>query len=144
MSELPSAPYSRDEEHLRLLYIFHYVLAALYALFALFPIIHVVIGIGILTNPESFQGDNSEPFDASLIGLVFIVIGGLIILLGLLHAGLTAWSGRCMQLRKWRTFSLVVAGLNCLAIPFGTVLGVFTIVVLERPGVRALYPQPGA
>jgi len=29
-------------------------------------------------------------------------------------------------------FSLVVAGLNCLQFPFGTVLGVFTFVVLLR------------
>jgi hypothetical protein len=29
-------------------------------------------------------------------------------------------------------------------VPFGTVLGIFTIVVLTRPSVRAMFgPQPG-
>jgi hypothetical protein len=33
----------------------------------------------------------------------------------------------------------VVAGINCLHIPLGTVLGIFTIVVLCRESVRELY-----
>jgi hypothetical protein len=36
-------------------------------------------------------------------------------------------------------FAGVVAGINCLHIPLGTVLGVFTIVVLIRDSVRELY-----
>ena len=48
-------------------------------------------------------------------------------------------SGVCLRARKGRTFSLVVAGINCLHIPLGTVLGVFTIVVLVRDSVREQY-----
>jgi hypothetical protein len=36
-------------------------------------------------------------------------------------------------------FSLVIAGLNCIQIPFGTALGVFTIIVLLRDSVREAY-----
>ncbi len=135
--------YSPDDEHLRLLYIFHYVLAGFFLLFAFFPIFHVGFGAMMTFRPEMFSEGNSGemPDDmAKLMGLLFMIIGGTIILLGLTHAALTAWSGRCIQLRKWRTFSIVVAGLNCLAFPFGTVLGVFTIIILQRPTVRALYP----
>ena len=53
-------------------------------------------------------------------------------------------SGICLRARKGRTFSLVVAGLNCLHIPLGTVLGVFTIIVLIRDSVRELYAASGA
>lgn len=35
--------------------------------------------------------------------------------------------------------SLVVSGINCLQIPFGTVLGIFTIIVLMRPSVQSGY-----
>jgi hypothetical protein len=35
----------QDEEHLRLLSIFHYVVAGLAALFALFPIFHLILGL---------------------------------------------------------------------------------------------------
>jgi len=36
-------------------------------------------------------------------------------------------------------FSLIIAGINCVQFPFGTVLGVFTFVVLLRDSVRELY-----
>jgi hypothetical protein len=32
-----------------------------------------------------------------------------------------------------------VAGLCCLFSPLGTLLGIFTLVVLQRPSVRALF-----
>ena len=34
---------------------------------------------------------------------------------------------------------MVIAGINCLHIPLGTLLGVFTLVVLGRESVRKLY-----
>jgi hypothetical protein len=34
-----------------------------------------------------------------------------------------------------------VAGLNCIQIPLGTALGVFTIMVLTRDSVEAVYQQ---
>jgi hypothetical protein len=37
-------------------------------------------------------------------------------------------------------FCLVMAGISCAFFPFGTVLGVFTIVVLSKPEVRAAFP----
>ena len=48
-------------------------------------------------------------------------------------------SGLCLRARKLRTFSLVVAGFNCMHLPLGTVLGVFTMIVLMRDSVRELY-----
>lgn len=145
MDKPPPIDLSQDAEHLRLLYIFHYILAGLFFVVAFFPIFHVGMGAMISFRPEALErwGLDGEPDDMmQLIGLMFMVIGISTIVLGLAHAVLTAWSGRCIQLRKWRTFSIVVAGLNILAFPFGTVLGVFTIVVLQRPSVRALYPPP--
>ncbi len=37
------------------------------------------------------------------------------------------------------TYCLVVAALECLFMPFGTILGVFTIVVLMRHPLKALF-----
>jgi hypothetical protein len=33
----------------------------------------------------------------------------------------------------------VVAGIECIVMPFGTVLGVFTLVVLSRESVKTLF-----
>jgi hypothetical protein len=38
-------------------------------------------------------------------------------------------------------FSLVIAGVQCMFAPFGTALGVFTIIVLTRDSVRRQYPD---
>ena len=48
-------------------------------------------------------------------------------------------SGLFMRSQRHRTFSMVVAGLNCLHIPLGTALGVITLVVLTKDSVRKLY-----
>jgi hypothetical protein len=52
---------------------------------------------------------------------------------------LNAISGWCISKRRARTFSLVIAGIDCIGMPFGTVLGVFTIVVLVRSSVLEIY-----
>ena len=54
-------------------------------------------------------------------------------------AVLNMLSGLFIQKRTNRTFSLVVAAINCLCFPFGTILGVFTFVVLLRTSVRDGY-----
>ena len=36
-----------------------------------------------------------------------------------------------------------MAGVNCLSMPIGTTLGIFTFVVLLRPSVTALYDHGG-
>ncbi len=48
-------------------------------------------------------------------------------------------SGRRILQRRSRVFSIVVAAVNCISFPFGTALGVCTIVVLSKERVKALY-----
>ena len=131
----------QDEQHLRLLSMFHYILAAMMALFACFPIIHLVIGISFLVAPEKMMGPNQPPGGPPplLFGLMFTIIPLVIILLGWVMAGLVFYGGRCLANRTHYTFCLVVAGFACLNMPLGTVLGVFTIIVLIRPSVQALF-----
>jgi MFS family permease len=43
----------------------------------------------------------------------------------------TAYAGRCIQKRRRKLFVYVMAALNCLFIPYGTLLGMFTFVVLS-------------
>jgi hypothetical protein len=48
-------------------------------------------------------------------------------------------SGLFLLKRRHRMFILIVAGLNCLSVPLGTILGVFTFVVLGRDSVRKAF-----
>ncbi|MGC1378787.1 MAG: hypothetical protein WA821_21325 [Anaerolineales bacterium] len=129
---------SDDEQHLQLLSIFHYVIAGFAALFACFPIIHVVIGIGLFMMGIT-QSQQTEAFPMVLVGLIFAVVGGTIILVGWVFAACIALAGRFLSQRKHRMFCLVMAGIECTSVPFGTILGVFTIIVLSRPSVKELF-----
>lgn len=51
-------------------------------------------------------------------------------------------SGRCLARRRNRLFSFVMAAFLCMFMPFGTVLGIFTIIVLSRESVKRLYESP--
>lgn len=54
---------------------------------------------------------------------------------------LRLYTARCLRLRKNYVFCQVVAGLSCVDIPYGTALGVTTLVVLGRPSVRDLFER---
>jgi hypothetical protein len=66
-------------------------------------------------------------------------MGSLALLLGWTMAALTAVAGRSLTRRRRYTFCLVIAGLLCLWMPFGTILGVFTLITLTKPPVRAQF-----
>lgn len=120
-----------------MLTLFHYVLAGITALFACIPIIHVAFGAIIVLSPAHMNAPEALPF--RLFGLFFMVMGAVAILMGWTMAVLTFISGRCIAKREKRTFSMVVAGIQCVFVPFGTVLGIFTLLVLQRNSVRQLY-----
>ena len=122
-----------DNEQLKLLAIFHYVVGGFAALFALFPVIHVVIGVWMLSGRMS-PGEGGEEMRA--FGWVFAAMGLAVIAMGLTFSGLIIAAGRYLAQRKHWTFCLVIAAIECAFAPFGTVLGVFTIIVLQRPSVK--------
>lgn len=130
---------NQDEEHLRLLSIFHYIAAGLTGLCACVPVIHLVLGLGMLLAPEEFSISEQSPGPDRFVGALFTLFAGAFIMLGWVFAIATAYAGRCLAKRENRTFCFVVAALNCLNTPIGTILGVFTIIVLMRPSVEELF-----
>jgi hypothetical protein len=130
----------KDAEHLRLLSIFHYVLGGLSACFSSAFIIHMVIGLFMINSPASFS-NHGQPPPPAFAGWLFFLMGSFAVVFGWTFAGLLAYAGYCLSRRKHLLFCIVVAAISCLFMPFGTVLGVFTIIVLQRPGVRAMFNQ---
>jgi hypothetical protein len=63
----------------------------------------------------------------------------VLFLIGLAMAICILIAGRSIALRKRYSFAFVMACVECLFIPFGTILGVFTIIVLLRESVKALF-----
>jgi len=62
---------------------------------------------------------------------------GLIIICGWTLGALTAYAGHCIKKRKHKVFIYVMAGINCIWIPYGTLLGIATILLFQWPEVQA-------
>jgi hypothetical protein len=141
MSELP--PLLRDQrkvdaDHLRLLSIFHFIGAGLALLGILFLLAHYAIFHAFISNPKMWENQKQSPPPAEFFAIFrwfYLVFAVWLVASGVLNL----ISGMCIRARKHRTFSLIVAGINCVHIPLGTALGVFTIIVLVRDSVRELY-----
>ncbi len=107
-------------------------------LFGCFPIFHLVFGIAILTGAMDDGTGHSPEF----VG--WIIIGAAVVMMTF------AWSlaiaiglaGRKIAAHGSYTYCLVVAAIECVFTPIGTVLGVFTIIVLVRPSVKELFGVP--
>jgi hypothetical protein len=128
-----------DLTHLRLLSIFHYVVGGLAGLCACFPVFHIVWGVGLVTGTFGMQGQGQPPPPA--FGWIMILFGGGFIVVGWAFALGMVLAGWFLQERRGYLFCLVMAGLATLFSPHGTILGVFTILVLLRPSVKHLFGQ---
>jgi hypothetical protein len=140
-----------DEEHLRLLSIGYFISAALTAFFSLFGLFYAAMGafVGMAASKAAANAEVIDPTKAApaFVGWIFGGIGLAIFVFAITLAALKVRAGFCLKQRQSRTFCLVVAGLTCLGIPYGTALGVFTFIVLERPTVSRMFgvkPAPSA
>jgi hypothetical protein len=92
--------------------------------------------LGAMTK-QAPSGPGALPPDA--IVWVFVVFGGVVFLAMLSVAAVKVYVGRCLSRRRSRTFCLIVAALTCVGVPYGTILGICTFVVLTRPAVAQMF-----
>jgi len=124
MAEIP--PLVRDQrkadaDHLRLLSIFHYIGAGLATLGLGFLALHYLFLHAFLDNPDMWRNQKGgvpppKEFFA-LFKWFYVIFGAWLVASGIANLLSGVFLGR----RKHRTFSLVVAGINCVHIPLGTV-----------------------
>src|SRR5437667_8957675 len=130
---------NHDNEHLRLLAIFHYVVAGLAALFSFFPLLYTTVGAIFIFAARHGTPKPGEELPPEFLGWIFLVLGLLLFLLGVAMAICILIAGRCLSRRRFYSFALVMACVECLFIPFGTILGIFTIIALSRESVKAVF-----
>jgi hypothetical protein len=130
------------EQYLKLLAIFHYIHSGVAAVGILFYALFQMVALG-LASMVTINAFHNYTFltatvlstlgwtAALLLGLGFLVNIGLVVSLIL--------SGRFMQQRKRYMFCLVIAGIESVIFPVGTVLGIFTLITLTRPQVQRLF-----
>lgn len=127
----------KDLEHLRLLSIFHYIVGGLILAAASFFLIYFGLGLMMLLAPSSMAGPAPPPPPA--LGWIFTLLGGGAVFLGWAIGIGVMLAGRFLSRRTHYVYCLVLAGIVLLFQPFGTILGVFTLIVLLRPSVKHLF-----
>lgn len=130
-----------DLQHLNLLSVFHYILGGIMYLFGGIPILHLILGIVMLVVP---MDNRKEAMPAMLMGCLFIFFSLAFMTMSWTLATLVIITGCKLAKKKSYLFCLVIAGIECIFMPVGTVLGVFTIIVLSRPSVKELFNMPQA
>lgn len=136
-----------DESHLHLLSVFHFVMGGLYTLGIGFIALHFFFMRMIMMMPQTPRTSTPVgipttppppvvPPEIMSLMLVFYILAALIIVslaTGNILAGV--WLRRRVQ----HNLTFVIAAINCAFFPFGSMLGVFTIIVLQRPTVKMTY-----
>jgi hypothetical protein len=94
----------------------------------------MVFGVAFVVLP-GMSGDSSS----SVVGWIFLAVGAFGFLLVAAFATLKILAGFWIRKRRHRIACLVIAGISCMEIPWGTFLGVYSFSTLQRPSVIALF-----
>jgi hypothetical protein len=127
---------NEDLSHLKVLSICFYVKAGLTAITALFFSIYIFAGAFFMAADIPRKAGDPPP---ELLGGIFVGFGLVLMLIFFALAFLAFWAGRSLSKHKNYTFCIVIGALVCLSMPLGTILGIFTIIVLMRDSVKAIF-----
>ncbi len=130
-----------DLTHLNVLAICFWVWGGITALFSSIGLIHVAMGVAMISGnfPGPTTMPNSQIPAEQFVGWMFVILGSAFVMFGWLIGGLSIYAGFCLKRHRRWMLCMIVASLNCISIPIGTALGVFTIIVLVRPRVKAMF-----
>lgn len=137
----PEQQQATDQQHLRLLGIFHYIYGGFAFLGLCFLCGHYFLMRFVMTKAAESGTNQAEAAQMEQMLSWFIIIYILGALFCIVIGIGNILCGGFLQKRRNRIFILIVAGFNCLNMPLGTALGVFTFLVLFRPSVVASFSE---
>jgi len=115
---------------------FHYVWGGLKLFASLIVLFYLVVGIGMV-----IVGIDVGETEMQLSGWIFIVFGFICFLIVVALGVLSLLCGKYLRERRNRVFCMVMAALACANPPLGTVLGIFTILEIEKPEVKKIFEE---
>jgi hypothetical protein len=116
------------EDGLKLIAIYHFVMAGLWLLGALAPLLMLIVPLAMQYMPPE-----ATVMLFVMVGLLFVLLGGLAVLYLFTGLGL-------LKYREWaRWVAIVLAILGALGFPVGTVIGVLILWFLLRDDVQAAF-----
>jgi hypothetical protein len=165
MTNYPSPDLERQVialDRLRLLSVGYCISGAIGAAFVSFLLIHFFLLLGLSFIPESQWNEstrspaavqqalpmplpsgspssNSNQAPPAIMFRIFAGVIGVIIIGGWTLGALTMYAGHCIKKRKHKIFIYIMAAVNCIWVPYGTVLGIATIMLFQWPEVQAQF-----
>ncbi|MBL7214133.1 MAG: hypothetical protein ISS71_00480 [Phycisphaerae bacterium] len=124
-----------NSQTLDLLSIFHYVLAALMYLKGAIAFIFMGIGSIAVTGVLADQPDDMAPALIAL-GLIFFLAPMAFLAVSWIAGTLVLFAGRRIAKRTHLIYCQIIAGLECICFPFGTILGIITLMNLTKPEAK--------
>ncbi len=109
--------------------VFHYVVGGLQLFMSLLGVFYIVMGVLMGTGALE-SGKSTHP---EAMGWVFGGMGVLIAVFCLILGSLSIKAGSNIRKRRKRMFCIVVDAILCMLVPFGTIVGIFGLIMLTRP-----------
>ncbi|MFI5387561.1 MAG: hypothetical protein ACHQ50_15745 [Fimbriimonadales bacterium] len=125
-----------NDENVRTLVILHRVYAGLIALGSCcvggyFVFILGILGAATASKPQ----DAPPPVVGAMVTTICLGVMGFLVLKAILNLLAANW---LRDRRNW-TGIVIVAAIDCLNIPLGAALGIFSLIVINRPTVRSTF-----
>jgi len=129
----------QDQEHLKILSVFHYIVAGFVGLMSCMFLLQVALQLLMVV--MSIANHNSS---STVVSLVMLMVPSGFLLCGWTMAFLMYKAGKLLPQHQRYSFCLTIACLMLIIIPFGTVLGIFSLIVLLRPQVKEMFAARAA
>jgi hypothetical protein len=128
----------QDLQQLKLLSIFYYVWGGLACLGAVVGAISLFVAAAAMSSLPASSEDSPPP---ALMGPFFVGMGIFVLVAGLIYGILAIMAaGKFQKHQAGYVFCFVVSIITCItSFPIGTALGIYAIVILMRPTVKALF-----
>lgn len=124
---------------LRLLSAGYYIQAGIAAFYTLLLLGYSALATAALANLAKMSSNSGQhnlpPGFVSILSVILMVLIGL----ACAYTVCLFLAGLWLRTLRNLLFIQIVAALNCLAIPYGTVLGIFTFMVLQRPSAKQFF-----
>ena len=122
--------------------LFHYISGGLTLAFSFIFVFQFIILLNLFKNIpfDEFDtvltgGQNIAPAFFNFFIYLWLIIFIIFIVIGILEI----LAARFIKLRKYRIFTFIIGILNLFSFPYGTILGIMTIIVLNRYSVIEIY-----
>ena len=117
------------------------IIGILWIVFGCFSLLAAAALFMILFGVSFFHGVLEDPVAPGILRIIAVLVSGFLALIGIpkVIGGIGLLKGK-----EWgRICVLIVSFLSLMSVPFGTALGIYSIVILLNKETAALFQQPG-